>query len=344
MSPPRVTLRDIAEALDLHHTTVSRALKNHPRIPEKTRRLVAAKAKQLGYLPDPMLASLMSYRSSRLRVSYKSTLGWITNYPTRDGWREYEKITYFHAVKKRAAELGYDLAEFWLSEPGMSQKRAINILQTRGIRGLFFMPRPGSHSRLLLDWNRFSAITFGHSLSRPVFHSVNNDHYRSFALLLRRLRQLGYQRPGLATWPLIDEATDRNWTAAFYAHQAGDPHEQVPVFMSKTWTIESFREWFNKYRPDVVISHDEALLGWLESWGLKVPADVGFALAARHGEAQPRCSGIDENSMKVAEVAVNMLVDMINRGESGIPQISTSTLVEGTWVAGETVSQKKAVD
>ncbi len=333
----RVTLSTIADALNLHHTTVSRALKNNSRIPEVTRRLVKAKAKELGYAPDPVLSSLIAYRSSQLRVSYKATLGWITNHPTRDGWREYEKIAYFRGVKMRAIELGYELEEFWLGAPGMTQARAIQILQARNIRGLFFVPEHGSHSQLLLDWSRFSSLTFGHTLARPIFHSVDTDHYRSFALLMKRLKQLGYRRLGFAIWSIVQDTTDRNWTAAFYAHQACAPQKQVPVFIDKPWRIEEFRAWFEKYRPDVVISHDETLLGWIESWGLKVPEDVGFVLAARHGEAQPRCSGIDENSAKVAEVAVNVLVDMINRGESGIPRIPISTLVEGTWFDGKTL-------
>src|SRR5690606_28011274 len=123
------------------------------------------------------------------------------------------------------------------------------------IRGLFFMPHPGSQLRPMLDWDRFSTITFGHLLTRPILHSVNNDHYRSFALLMRKLTQLGYRRPGFAVWPLVHEATDRNWTAAFYTHQVCHPQEQVPVFMDHQWTMKAFHTWFDRYRPDVVISH-----------------------------------------------------------------------------------------
>ena len=342
MTTPRVTLRSIAEALNLHHSTVSRALKKHPRIPEETRLLVEAKALAMGYTPDPVLSALVAYRSNRARVRYQATLGWISHYPTRDGWREYEKIAYYRGVVRRAQELGYKLEEFWLGEPGMTQQRAISILETRGIRGLFFVAQPHARGQLMLDWSRFSSITFGHSLARPIFHSVDNDHYRSFAMLMGQLSQLGYRRPGFALWPRIHESTDRAWTAAFYAYQAVPPPEQVPVFIGEPWTPEVFRAWVERHRPDVVISHDETLLGWMEAWGLRVPGDIGFVLAARHGEASPRCAGIDENSEKVAEVAVNVLVDMITRGETGIPGQPISTLVEGRWVEGETLRRQRA--
>ncbi len=138
MATPRVTLRSIAGVLNLHHSTVSRALKNDRRIPPETRERVLKATRELGYQPDPMLSALMTYRKSRAtRERYRATLGWITNYPTKDGWREYEKNAYFRGATRRAHELGYMLEEFWLAEPGLTQKRAIQILEARNIHGLF---------------------------------------------------------------------------------------------------------------------------------------------------------------------------------------------------------------
>ena len=344
MTNPRVTLRSIAEVLGLHHSTVSRALKNDRRIPAETRERILKLARELGYQPDPMLSALMTYRKGRsAQERYRATLGWITNYPTRDGWREYEKNAYFRGASRRAAELGYTLEEFWLAEPGLTQKRAIQILEARNIHGLFFIPPPRSRAHLMLDWSRFAAITFGRTLASPVFHNVDNDHFRSLAVLMRQLKRLGYRRPGFASWPRIHESNDRAWTAAFGAYQGLPPRDQIPVFMHQPWTPEAFRQWFLDYKPDVVVTHDETLLGWIENWGLKVPRDVGFVLAAKHGEASPRCSGIDENSEMVAEVAVNVLVDMINRGETGIPRQPISTMVEGRWIEGDTLRRQKPV-
>ena len=342
MPTPRVTLRSIAEALSLHHSTVSRALKNDRRIPATTRERVLNAAKALGYQPDPMLSALMVYRKTHAEPArYRATLGWITHYPTRGGWREYEKNAYFRGATRRAGELGYTLEEFWLAEPGLTQQRAIQILEARTINGLFFIPPPRARARLVLDWSRFAAITFGRTLASPVFHNVDNDHFRSLALLMRQLGRYGYRRPGFASWPRIHESNGRAWTAAFGAYQVLPPREQVPVFMHQPWTREAFKQWFDEHKPDVIVTHDERLLEWIESWGLSVPGDVGFALTAKHGEASPRCSGIDENSEAVAEVAVNVLVDMINRGETGIPRRPISTLVEGCWVEGETLRRQK---
>lgn len=339
MITPRITIGDIAQKLNVHQSTVSRALKNDRRISKKTRDKVLEIARAMNYRPDPMLASLVSYRKSRSHRSYQSTLGWITNYPTRTGWREFERLAYFRGINRRADELGFKLEEFWLCEPGMTQARMTQILMTRNIQGLFFSQQPRSRAHLSLDWSKFSAISLGHNLAQPAFHTVGIDHFRAFSTLMRRLKQLGYRRPGFAVWPLIHEMTDRKWAAAFSAYQPVPSQEQIPIFLNEKWTISNFKKWLLIHRPDVVISHDETLLDWIEELGFQVPADIGFVLAAKHAEFSSRCSGMDENSDFAAETATNILADMINRGESGIPDNPISTSIEGRWIEGATLQR-----
>lgn len=47
----RVTLEDIAIRLDVHHSTVSRCLRDHPRHSPATIAAVKATAERLGYQP-----------------------------------------------------------------------------------------------------------------------------------------------------------------------------------------------------------------------------------------------------------------------------------------------------
>ena len=333
---------DLARALNLHHSTVSRALKNDRRISQATRENVLRIAKEMGYQPDPMLSSLIEYRLQHSKKSYQAHLGWITNYPTRDGWREFEKNAYFQGASSRAAELGYKLEEIWLGEPGLTQQRATRMLTARNIAGIILVSPPRARAHLSMDWSKFSAVAFGRILVRPIFHNVDNDHFRSFVLLMRKLKRLGYRRPGFACWPRVHEGVERTWRAAFSEYQPRVENEIIPVFMRQPWTEAEFKKWFDRHKPDVVVSHDERLLAWMEGWGLNVPEDVGFALAAKHPEASSRCAGIDENSEFVGKSAVNVLVGMIQRGESGIPPIPVSTLIQGSWSEGTTLRRMNA--
>jgi LacI family transcriptional regulator len=59
-----VTLDDIAEALDINISTVSRALKNHPKISNATKKRVQKKAKELGYAANNIATALARGRSN----------------------------------------------------------------------------------------------------------------------------------------------------------------------------------------------------------------------------------------------------------------------------------------
>jgi len=337
MSSKIVTIRDIALQVGVHHSTVSRALRRDRRLSGETIDRITAAAKALDYCPNPMLSALMAYRHQKSKKAFKSALGWITNYPTRDGWKQFEKTGYFRGAERRAESLGYQIDEVWLNEPGMTQRRATQVLLARNIQGLLFIPQPRSRAHLRLDWSKFSAVTFGHTMAIPVLHSVDSNHFRSMSTLMRQLKRLGYRRPGFACMPRIHESTDRKWLGAFTTYQALPINKQVPVFMKDPWTLAAFQKWYLRYRPDVVISHVEDVLSWMEAMGLKVPEDVGFALSAKHREFDPRCAGLDENSEVVGEQAVNVLVQMINRREVGIPETPISTQIEGKWVPGRTL-------
>ena len=50
----------VAERAGFSRATVSRALRNHPGIPEATRQRVVDAAAALGYRPNPLVAALMA--------------------------------------------------------------------------------------------------------------------------------------------------------------------------------------------------------------------------------------------------------------------------------------------
>ena len=67
MNERRVTLADIAVRAEVHVTTVSLALRNHPRLPAQTRERIQELAKKMGYVPDPFLRALVAYRGKMMQ-------------------------------------------------------------------------------------------------------------------------------------------------------------------------------------------------------------------------------------------------------------------------------------
>lgn len=60
----KITIKDIANSLQITPSAVSRALHNHPRISDKTKIKVQNKAKELGYQPNQLASALRSGKSN----------------------------------------------------------------------------------------------------------------------------------------------------------------------------------------------------------------------------------------------------------------------------------------
>lgn len=68
MKKNKTTIHDIAGALSVTSSTVSRALNNHPAISDDTKRLVIEMAQQMNYKPNRLAAALRSGRSMNIGV------------------------------------------------------------------------------------------------------------------------------------------------------------------------------------------------------------------------------------------------------------------------------------
>lgn len=335
----RTTIRDVAAEAGVHAATVSRALRNHPSIPEETRRKVQAAAEKLGYRPDPMLASLMAYRQATQPTHYNATLAWVTNHPDREGWKnQLVARDYFRGAERRASALGYKIETFWLREPGMSAARATTILATRGIQGLLVAPQPDFQGHAELDWAQFSAVALGFSLVTPALHIIANHQFRSMLQAIHEVRALGYRRLGLVLADFNDERTNHNWTGAFLGSQLTWPEaERVPCLRLPALEFDAFRAWFEAHRPDAILTPNfDVVLGWLEQLRLKVPADIGLCAVPGYDGGR-FYAGVQENSELIGAAAVEFLVGMLHRSERGVPPVPHRLLIESSWMPGRTL-------
>jgi len=337
-SPNRVTLRDVARAAGCHFSTVSLALRDHPRLPAETRARLRQLAQQLGYVADPLLASLSSYRTARQPVTFRSALAWVTNHPTIHGWKQAELFhQYFLGAEERARALGYKLDVFWLRERGMTPARASQILRSRNVSGLLIAPNPAPGATLELDWPSFSAVALGYTLASPSLHLVSTHQYRSIKLALQQLMARGYQRIGLVMPDLSDARVDRNWLAGYLVTQQFlPPRQRVPQLFPPAWDDRGFAAWVARHKPDAIVTKNAEVLPALRRLGRRVPEDIGVAfltLPTVDGEL----SGLDENPREVGAAAADFLAAMIHRNERGVPAMPQRVLIDGTWIDGRTV-------
>jgi LacI family transcriptional regulator len=333
----RITLRDVAQRAGVHYSTVSLALRNRGALPAATRQKVRRAAEELGYRPDPMLASLSSYRREPAE-RYRATLAWVTNFPTRTGWRDEEiYLEYFTGARQRAQALGFKLQEFWLREPAMTPARAAQILAARGIRGLLIAPQPAPATVLALDWAGFSAVVIGYSVASPALHMVGPNQYRCMTLLLDQLRRRAYRRIGLVMLRASDERVDRNWHAGFLVGQQRlAVRDRLPPLFLDTWDEAAFAAWLRRHRPDAIVSKCAEALPALHRLGYRLPRDLGAAFLTRVKPSR-ELSGVNESPLDVGAAAVDYLAGMLHRDERGVPELPRRLLIEGQWIDGRTV-------
>ncbi len=338
--PANATLQDVAIRAGVHRTTVSLALRDHPRIPAATRARVKAIAAKLGYRINPLVSALMRSRRSGRAVKHVS-LAYVTGYPTRFGWRppHHDRPDFFPGAVARARDFGYKLEHFWLAEPGMTPERFCDILTARGINGLIVgrLP-PGQHAMRLL-WERFSCVALGLTLRSPLLHHVTENHFDAAWQGVRRCRERGYRRVGF----VFSEANDSprvgdRWLGAYLAQQLQFPRaDRLPACPAVPADERSFREWFLRIRPDALLaSHGRPVLAWLERLGRRVPRDVGLIdLAGDHPELA--CAGVYCDPANLGALAVEMLVGLMHRNETGVPDDQHEILLTGEWRDGKTL-------
>jgi len=358
-TPRRVTLADVAREAGVHVTTVSLALRNNPRLPASTRERLQKLARKMGYQKDPMLQSLVAYRGQVMERRHPPTLAYLTNWDTKLGWRENIAHPEFHAgATAKAEELGFKLDHFWMGEPGLTHRRMSQILETRGITGLII----ASHRRdtdvaLHFDWSRFSAVKIDYLPHQPQLHNVTNDQCSIVRTAYRRARDLGYRRIGCVLHRGWDHAVDQLGSAGFLTEQSrDDPAHHVPLHLfpepepAEAWLMEievdavaptaAFRAWFEQHRPAVIITKTSFIQPALNELGLRVPEDVALIdlfLESTDG----KLAGVRQNHHAVGELAVEILAGQLHNHTFGVPEIPTTTFVEGTWFDGATCPKRR---
>jgi DNA-binding LacI/PurR family transcriptional regulator len=327
-------MEDVARAARVNRTTVSRALKNDPRLTAATIAAVQQVAAQIGYRSNPLVAALMAQRAGRRSGVELGTIAYITSELER---HQHPVLREFQAgARQRAEQTGYRLEAFELTANGMTGARLSAVLQARGIRGILIAPRAEPRARLNLDWGQFASAALGYSLLRPMLHRAASHSFHGALLALRELRKLGYRRIGFCMDSGVSQRVDENWLAGFLVYQSHHPRDKLSLLIEAGFNAESFHRWCKQERPEVIVTDNHAFeFHGLKKCGLRVPEEVGFVSLA-WSEESPHQSGINQNSPSVAAAAVDMIIGQLQRNETGVPLHPKTTLIEGTWVPGST--------
>jgi LacI family transcriptional regulator len=328
--PPSMSA--VAEAAGVARSTVSMALRNDRSIPEATRERIRRVAEKLGYRTNPLVAALMTARSTGRPLQFKAALAYVVTHRPDESWRENPVfMRFYEGAKARADELGYRLEELATHSPGMTARRYTEILRARGIHGLIVAPLPHGETDLGLDVSRFAVVGIGLSVITPTIERISNDHFQSMILAMQKCHERGYRRIGFVASQETSQRLGHRWLAAFgFGLQSLPGLKKVqPLLPPANEDIEgALPKWCKAHEPDVII------FGVFNTRSpYQVPRGIGVVTLAVDDPTSDY-SGIFQSDLLLGATALDHLVARLNRNQVGSDSLQHIHLVEGQWVAG----------
>lgn len=321
-------MRDVARDVGVSVSTVSKALRNDPSIPETRCHSIQAAAERLGYRPHPMVSALMAQMHHRRRRSDPHNIAWIDLWPSgAAAVMPMNAEPVLQGALARARELGYGLEVYPVGDEGIPPEALRRTLVSRGQWGLIIPPVPGSAMRFPLDLRGLTGVTVGTSLHEPIMHRVSPNHYQGCMLALDRLRTKGFHRTGLVLTTEMNGRVEGKWLGAFLAWQQQIPKDQrVTPLLAAADDPAALARWLRREKPDAVLLAEE-----FEGLLLHDAPQPAIAWLMRH-KGHRGVGGIDYLPVQLGRVAVEMVVAQIHRNERGSPAVPHTILIDAVWV------------
>lgn len=335
----RVTIRDLAVALGVHPSTVSRALRHHPRISDSLRVRVIETAERLGYRPDPALARLNEYRDPESSAQAKQPLLICR---INDGLPVLPSMN--RLVVREADRLGYHMTR-GTRLPSADPGEFARVSQANGLVGMLVQSQRSCPAMRHIQGTRLvwegRAAEPGVPMVAFDFDSIVHDAYE-------RAYVAGYRRIALAlfTGPIFAQA--RPLLGAF--HLAQELHrahcDVIPPFecsgvLREGVNTHRFRCWLNEHRPDALIGHAISFLQCARELHICVPEDMAFItlLGARYAEG---IAGGDAAWPDLSIVGVRVLDQLYRRGLVLPVEDLPTQLVVPRWRDGLSLPRKRS--
>ena len=317
----RVSIKDVAKAAGVSHSTVSRALTNSPLIPEPTRRRIERVAQRMGYAPNAIARGLVMQRTQTIGVivttiedpfiaeivrgieqvaadhSYRVFLGTSHNNPTRE----------------------VDLVK------ALREWRVDGVIVASSRVGALYQPHLKEIGAPIVLINNQKQNKTGSSKSTRSdrIRSVAVDDLKSGALATRFLFSLGHRVIAYFGGP-SDHAANRNRLAGYRRalKQAGVPYEPRLVRTGSgradagDQVLVLFEQSIN---PTAIFCYNDmtaiGALTALKQRGLRVPADVsvvGFDDIPFAQYVDPPLTTIHQPKDEMGRLATQMLFDLLD--------------------------------
>lgn len=335
MNKPQITIKDIAKALDVSPSTVSRALKNNPDISQETRDLINKYAREHNYKPNVLALNL--------RTSKSNTIGVIIP----------QFVHHFFScvlsgIEEVASQKGYNII---VAQSNEEYEREVKIVQsfldTRVCGVITSLAKDTScydHYQELLD-NNIPIVFYDRICTGINTERVVVDDYAGAFSAVEYMIQTGCKRIFFYSAPLnleISKNRRNGYLDAMKKYKIPVDNSMIKICDTREQAIAITPDILeSKNRPDGFFAiNDDTAAGILYSCklvGVKVPDEVsicGFTDEIIAQSTDPKLTTVEQRGQEVGENAINILIDKLENGseEKRIMNkiVKTNLVVRGT--------------
>jgi LacI family transcriptional regulator/LacI family repressor for deo operon, udp, cdd, tsx, nupC, and nupG len=177
-----VTIKDIAEAANVSHTTVSRALKGHGRISDATVQRIRQLADEMGYTPSAVAQSLVTQRTRPIGVVVTTIADPFV-------------VNVVSGIEEAAQAAGYSV---FLSSSHNDSERELAVVGTFHRRRvdavIVSASRVGNFYAAHLQRFQVPIVLINSQAESDTLHSVASDDVQGATLAVNHLLQQGHRR------------------------------------------------------------------------------------------------------------------------------------------------------
>ncbi|WP_293946718.1 MULTISPECIES: LacI family DNA-binding transcriptional regulator [unclassified Sphingobacterium] len=310
----KTTIYDIARALGITVSTVSRALNNVPTISDATRQLVLAKAKELNYSVNKIASSLSSGKSN--------TIGVIV--PTMQIHFFAEAV---HSIEKELKKHNYSLLLYQSNESYMDEVNGVKTLLEAQVDGIIaslsLETQQIEHFQEVIKQGK-RLIIFDRTHKDIAAPVVKLNDFEAGYLATRHLIEQGYKKIGFVTTNKeIAIFQDR-----FSGFEAALKEARLPqldeLIVRGELSIEAGVKGTQQIlqssiKPDAIIGGDDftavGIIQALKAANIDIPETgvIGFANQTFSSFITPTLSSIDQQANKMGEECAKLFLKMVKQ-------------------------------
>lgn len=336
----KVTLRMIANEAGCSPATVSMALRGKGKISKTNAARIRQIATNMGYVPNPLIASLASKKFRGSPHPTQIPLALLEFKPHKGDVAPASQ--YRDALQKYAQIHGYAATLYGENDIAQYQDLS-NALYHRGTAGVIITGQPSADLYLKPEkWASLALCQCGRYQEQLPLHTVRANIFQAVKLAFDKALGHGYQRIGFAlgrhATPLEDDLA-RIGAAKALIDELLPPERRVPPFTGAFNDYGGILQWGRQHQVDCYISFNIALWFTLREAGLQCPKDIGYISLQLNSQTKTDVAfcGLDQSLNDIAEQSILQIDQMVRHRETGIPEKPRHTLIQSTWIDGETL-------